>query len=102
MGIRVPSIFSWSKKSNASCMVTVEPPAVSCIQPIGVPGGAVLINLSSPPVVLVVGEVLDGVMAGLVVVAGAVVVGAEVAGLVVAVAGAVVVGAVVVGVVAAG
>jgi len=41
--------------------VTVEPPAVSCIHPIGVPGGEVEINLKRPPVLLLAEGVAEAI-----------------------------------------
>jgi hypothetical protein len=87
-------------------MVTVEAPAVSCIQPIGVPGLLVLIKLSVPPVLTpagVVGVVTagwDAVAAGWLA-AGVVAAGVVAAGFVV-VAGAVAAGVVTAGAVGVG
>jgi len=79
-------------------MVAVEPPTVSCIQPIGVPGTLVEINLRVPPVLTLDGAVVvlevgvataEEVTAAVVVAAGlvaaAVVVAAVVVGLAVVV-----------------
>ena len=90
-----PLRSSWSGYSITTCIVTTDAPAVSGIQPMGVPGAEARINLKVPPyleleeVVVTGGAVAVGLIVAVVV--GAVVIDVGLAVVVVLVGGCVVV-----------